>query len=398
MALPLPPSGLVPVVGIDDFSFRRGKKFGTILVNLKLHKVIDVLSDRCAETSAAWMRTHPEIEIISRDRGEDYAAAARLGAPQARQVADRFHLTKNLGETLETIVKQSNISLRVTDETPIPSLCDLEQAQSSPQEIRPAPSKKAEEVRLTHRLGRQERYAQVKALREQGFKLAAIAHRTGVSQRTVVRWLSSPCFPEKKRRRAEQTQLEDYHAYLCERWRAGVQNATHLFRELTHLGYTGCYMSVYTYLTCLRTGVCLPTTPIQPTIRTITARQTAFLFLRSSTDLKPEERQDLAMILSRSSELTLLYQFAQRFQKMIHHRSAERLDDWMEQVLACPCPELHRFVTGLRQDYDAVKAALTDDWSNGQVEGQVNRLKLIKRMMFGRAGFALLRQRVLHAL
>jgi transposase len=92
MALPTSPVGQVSQIGIDDFSFRRGRKFGTIVVDLQTHKVLDVLADRTAETSAAWMATHPELEVVSRDRGGDYAAAARKSAPQAIQIADRFHL------------------------------------------------------------------------------------------------------------------------------------------------------------------------------------------------------------------------------------------------------------------------------------------------------------------
>lgn len=396
MALPTNTSGPVPILGIDDFSFRRGRKFGTILVDLKHHKVIDVLPDRCAETSAAWMSLHPEIEIVSRDRGENYAAAARKGAPQARQVADRFHLTQNLGNVLEAVLDRNKASLRLMDDA---SGTDPGQALSpSPQEIRPPPNKKAEQTRLAHRAARQEHYEQAVALREQGFTLAVIAHRVGVSRRTLNRWLSAPSFPERRRRRAERTKLEDFHSYLQERWQAGVQNATHLFQEIRGMGYTGCYMSVYLYLTCLRTGVCLPATPVQPAIRSITSWQAAFLFLRFPANLKPEEKLDLEKILAQSSDLTTLYQLVQRFQQMIHHQGVDLLDNWMECALACPYPELHRFVTGLRQDYDAVKAAFISDYNNGMVEGHVNRLKLLKRLGYGRAGFPLLRQRVLHAL
>ncbi len=217
MALPTNSSGPVSILGIDDFSFHRGRKFGTILVGLKRHKVIDVLPDRCAETSAAWMSLHPEIEIVSRDRGEDYAAAARKGAPQARQVAGRFHLTQNLGKVLEAVLGRNKAFLRLTDEIKAASGTDPRQALSpSPQEIRPPPNKKAEQTRLAHRAARQERYEQVVALREQGFTLAVIAHRVGVSRRTLNRWLSAPSFPERKRW-AERTKLEDFHSYLQER-------------------------------------------------------------------------------------------------------------------------------------------------------------------------------------
>ena len=104
MALPTAPVEQVSELGIDDFSFRRGRKFGTILVDMQSHQVIDVLPDRKAETAKAWMKAHPEIKLVSRDRGGDYASAAASGAPQAVQCADRFHLIKNLGEALEGVL------------------------------------------------------------------------------------------------------------------------------------------------------------------------------------------------------------------------------------------------------------------------------------------------------
>src|SRR5712692_2640646 len=101
MDLPDLPPGSILYLGIDDFSFRRGYRFGTILVNLENRRVVDLLPDREADSSAAWMRQHPDLMAVSRDRGGEYASAAREGAPQAIQCADRFHLLKNLGEALE---------------------------------------------------------------------------------------------------------------------------------------------------------------------------------------------------------------------------------------------------------------------------------------------------------
>jgi transposase len=214
MVLPIDSAELVRVLGIDDWSFRRGRKFGTILVDLTSHKVIDLLPDRNSEPAAAWMLSHPEIEIVSRDRGEEYAAAARKGTPQAKSVADRFHLTKNLGEALEPFLERNKVCLRFTEQA---QAATQGQGQASPPqppapgEIRPAPSKKEEEVRLAHRQARRERYEQAIALREQGFKIADIASRIGVHRRTVERFLAAPSFPEKKRRRPERTKLEAYH-------------------------------------------------------------------------------------------------------------------------------------------------------------------------------------------
>lgn len=127
MALPTHPPEHVSLLGIDDWSFRRGRKFGTILVDLRTHEIIDLLPDRTTETAAAWMQAHPEIDIVSRDRGGDYAAAARKGAPQARQVADRFHLAQNLTDRIETILARCLADLRKESRQRTPSPSALSQ-------------------------------------------------------------------------------------------------------------------------------------------------------------------------------------------------------------------------------------------------------------------------------
>jgi len=140
-----------------------------------------------------------------------------------------------------------------------------------------------------------------------------------------------------------------------------------VWREITALGYNGFYASVQAYLTCRRTGSSLPLTPVPPPVRTLSSRQVRFLFQRSRADLQPQEQQDLQELLRRSADLAAIYQLAQRFRELIHQRGAERLDDWMQQAAGFPGPELSRFVNGLRQDYDAVRAALTYNWSNDYV-------------------------------
>ncbi len=189
-------------------AFRRGRKFGTIVVDLQTHKVLDVLADRTVDTSATWMATHPEIELVSRDRGGDYAAAARKAAPQATQTADRFHIFKNLTDT----VKLSLASLR----SEIRKNAEKTSRQEVPAEARkahndqtkafsietwkPARDPSVERARLTRRVQRYDRYQQVVALHTQGFEQAEIAHRVGLSTRTIQKWLKAGTFPEAKQR------------------------------------------------------------------------------------------------------------------------------------------------------------------------------------------------------
>jgi transposase len=216
MALPTHPVGQVIELGVDDFSFRRGRTFGTLLVDLQSHQVLDVLPDRKAETVATWMAAHPEIELVSRDRGGDYASAATTGAPQAVQCADRFHLLKNLGEALEGVLARHLSAHRrdqVEKSKTLP-LCDVQ-----PQPL-PQPSSKAAELSRAKREARLAQYQQVVALREQGFSQTAIAEHVGIGHATVSRWLRHGSFPEQKPR-PRSASVDPYLPQLIEQWNAG---------------------------------------------------------------------------------------------------------------------------------------------------------------------------------
>lgn len=216
MALAPCSSPLVTCLGIDDWSFRRGRKFGTILVDLTTHTILDLLSDREAQTAAAWMRNHPEIEVVSRDRGEDYAAAARLGAPQATQCAGRFHLAQNLTKIVEEILACCRGEIRKAlkiETTALP--------QSSAADAPAAGS-----VHLARHAERTDRYHQLLELRKAGLTLKEIAHRLGMGERTVRSWLSrgipygKPELRHKRRRRG----FDRYAEYVTERWNQGERN------------------------------------------------------------------------------------------------------------------------------------------------------------------------------
>ena len=201
MRLPEISAGSVVYLGIDDFSFRRGYRFGTILVNLASYHVVDVLPDRLAETAARWMRQQPDLAVISRDRGGEYASAAREGAPQAIQVADRFHIVKNLTEAFQVLLARCQAEIlaeKKSDES-----CQDEQNKPiiSIEEWRSPEPAHVEKVRLARRAGRYARYQQVVELRQQGMKPPVIARQLGLSDRTVQRWLAAETFPEAKKRR-----------------------------------------------------------------------------------------------------------------------------------------------------------------------------------------------------
>ncbi len=409
MALPTAPVQQVSELGIDDFSFRRGRKFGTILVDMQSHQVIDLLPDRTKESAAAWISRHPEIDLVSRDRGGDYAAGAREGAPQATQVADRFHMYKNLVEAVELILARCRAEIRknareaiqedLQEEAPEPHLLECAEVISV-ENWKPAPELCDERARLSRRAQRYDRYQQVMALREQGLGVTEIARRVGLSRRTLQRWIKEGDFPETKRRRKRRSVFDPYAAYVLKRWEQGCENGLQLWQEIKDQGYQGSAQTVYRFLTSLRKKqriIWKPEVPHAP-LQDFSANDAVWLFARDATDLDEKEQETLSTICQASETAKTTYQFIQEFRHMLHHREGEKLDSWLAQVTASHIRELQSFVVGVERDKAAVVAGLTLPQNNGLVEGKVNKLKLIKRMMYGRAKFPLLRQRVLHAL
>jgi transposase len=394
MALPTAPAGPVVQLGIDDFSFRRGRRFGTILVNLQTRAIIDVLADRKAETAAAWMASHPEITLVSRDRGGDYASAATAGAPQAIQCADRFHILKNLGEALEGCLARHLAARRKTQ-----TQDTLE--KHNPIEGVPRVARRSPKVERLQRAYREERlacYEQVVALHQLGISQARIAEQVGIGHSTVSRWLAASG-PVERRPGPYVSRLDPYLPYLFQRWESGCHNMVRLHQELVAQGYKGSYGSVRDHLVCrLPEGKKNSAKGNELAPTSLPSKQATFLFLTRPEHLDAEEQETVRQLCQSDPEVDQAYDLIQKFAQMLRTRTGEKLEEWLATALASQIPEFRSFVAGIERDKDAVKAGLTRPESNGIVEGKVHKLKLIKRMGYGRAGFPLLRQRVLHAL
>jgi transposase len=386
------------VLGIDDFALRKGHTYGTILVDLERHQPIDLLPDRTAETLAAWLRAHPGVEIISRDRARAYADGAAQGAPNATQVADRFHLLTNLREALQKVLERQTQALQAAaaqlaaQSTPA-LIADKPAPVEAALPVPPAPVAEAESRPPSRR---QMVFVEVQALREQGLSQRQIADRLQIHRQTVRRYINAHAFP-KRRPPRPVSEIQQHRTYLHQRWAEGCHTLTVLWSELKARGYTGSYSSVRRALASrLRQEAAHPSArPPEPTAQALSPRQAAWLLVLDPEKLKPEEQAYRVALQALSPAADAAQRLAQRFVKMVGDRDAQALDAWLADAAASPVPELQRFAGSLRHDYAAVSAALKLPWSNGQTEGQVNRLKLIKRQMFGRAKLALLRLRVL---
>ncbi len=410
------------VIGIDDWSRRRGRRYGSIVVDLERHRTIDLLPDRTAETFATWLRTHPGIEIISRDRAGAYADGARQGAPQAIQVADRWHLLANMREVVERVLTREQASVRAAAAVLRPALevegagltaghetgelASVPSSEGRPPAVAPRRTR-PEEEQCVRRVRRQARYEEVMVLHRQGLGQRAIARALGVGRHTIRTVLRTGAFPERRARTTSGTILTPFDPYLRERWDAGCQHVPTLWAELRARGFTGSLRTVRGHVARWRAEPARrgpqPThrlrkrvpTPAPPAVRAFSVRQATWLMLRDPTDLDVEEQAYLGELLRLCAPAALACHLARAFFALVRDRDAAALDGWLDEAEQSDLPEMSGFAVGIRRDRAAVDAGLTLEWSNGQTEGFVNKLKTLKRHMFGRAGLALLRERML---
>jgi transposase len=402
-ALPEPAPRAPKVLGVDDFAVRRGHRYGTVLVDLEARQPIDLLPDRRAETFTAWLKERGQPEIICRDRAGAYAEGARAGAPHAIQVADRFHLARNTSDVLERIVARHPAALRATvaeesseGDATAPARTDPAIGGIPQVVAEPAPPNPRRERRLA-------RYQTVVALHERGWSHATIGRQVGLHPVTVAKYLRAESFPEWAPRRTLLSAGTAHATYLQARWTDGCRDAQVLWRELQARGFTGSLRLVQRAVAPWREGprqrrtLAVGTAPTPTPLRPPSARTATWLLLRPIDDLTPTEQTMRARLLDKAPDVATALDLLATFRRLIRTRDGPAFGLWLETTDTCSVAEVRGFTASLRRDQMAVMAALSSPWSSGQVEGQVTKTKLIKRQMYGRANFDLLRRRVLLA-
>jgi transposase len=386
-ALPDPSPPAPVAVGIDDYALRKGHVYGTVVIDMETHRPLDLLPDREAETVAAWLSQHPTIEVVCRDRGPTYIDGATTGAPQAIQVADRWHLWHNLVQTVERSVSAHAACIRTATaetstvaDTPV-----INTGDEQPGTPWPTGHRFAERARAIH--------TAVHELLAAGHSQRAIARQLGMGGKTVARYARATT-PETLftgQWQNRPTKLDNYKPYLHQRWTSGFTNVWALWKEITAQGYTGGYGAVSAYIRPMRT------TPQPVGTRPPSSRRVAGWIATHPDNLTEQHRLQLASVLAHCPELDALARHVRSFADMLIRLQGERLSQWINDIQADDLPRLHNFAAGLLRDLPAVTAGLTLPWNSGAVEGHVNRIKMLKRQMFGRAGFHLLRKRTLLA-
>jgi len=391
----LPDCSAPRVVGIDEWASRRGLRFGTIVVDLERRTVIDVLPDRSAVSTAAWLAERPSVQLIARDRDGVYADASRQGAPQAKQIADRFHLVQNLRAAIERQLSGLERPIRGYRANPGRLLVtdgvqpDCKISEDEPRD-------------LTHVSGRSfllAAFAEVRTMYDAGETVAAITRKLRLTRRIVDKWVRLESFPERARMAPKSSTPAKFTTYLRDRWVDGQRNVRRLLQEVREQGYTGCYSRLAAFVAPWRQRTkkrpTPPSTvgalPLDPqTGAVISPIVAAALCIKPRGMLTPQQAEKVDVLKQARPIFACMRSLPMRFRGLLRGNDPKALDTWMRDATGCGVHALQAFAAKLRHDIDAVRDAIREPWSNGQTEGQINRLKMLKRAMYGRASVALL--------
>lgn len=377
-SLPLPPIAPPRIIGLDDWAWKRGQRYGAVVVDLERKKPIALLADRSQEAVAGWLKRYPTIQIVARDRSKEFAAAITAALPQAKHVADRWHLAKNLTEHLNKVV--SARWKQLTKAT-----CEDEMA--------PEPVPVSPRARRPRQAAGSARYQQMLTLKEAGLPTRTIAKRLGVGPRTIQRWLAEGHGPYAGPRKPRRSPLDWSTRYLRQRWEAGERNGTVLWEELKAQGYRGSMRSVYRRLATWRDHPPKPGVPASPgsvprsPFEDVTPSQVIGWILARPEMLTPQAQEHLERLCQMDGQLAQARELTHGFLALLRHHNGEGLDTWLKDVRASTIREFLSFARSVQQDKAAILAGLTLPYSTGPVEGHINRLKLIKRKRMAELNF-----------
>jgi transposase len=380
-AAPVPEVGKVRVLGVDDFAFKKGSTYGTILVNLEEHKVVDLLPERSQESLVAWFGSHPAtgVEVATRDRSNIYREGLAKGAPGATHVADRWHLLHNLTLTLEEyLLQQRPILRKAAAPEAVPENEDDEDfgcGPIMPNRPRNHERKIEEAARKRHeRLVRQ--WEDIRRLYLAKADLRDICHQLGISARTVYRYKDLAEPPPRPAYKRRASVLDPYVPYLVARWREGCHNGKQLYREIREQGYRNSEEICARFISQLRRAEARGK-PISSVPRakagsvgglSPTAKNVAALFMRHEEKLDEEQEEYLKRLCEADEALADTRRLTQEFACMVRRLQGEDLDGWLKDAEKSNSPAMRSFALGLKKDLDAVRAGLKEEWSNGCVE------------------------------
>ena len=367
------PSGPLSVIGIDDWAWRRNQRYGTIVCDLERRRPVTLLPDREPATTAAWLEQHREITIIARDRGGGYGQAAAKALPHAVQVADRWHLMENASRAFLDAVRKSMRQIRMA---------------IGATTIDPRLLTAAERIQYEGYLRREETNATILTLAKDGVPIKEIVRRTRHSRklvRQIVRGERHDVF------RLRQSSLDMYLPWLDAQWSSGRRNGADLYRRLQTQRFRGSLRVVTEWATRRRRAERADGESLQ---RIPSARTIARLMTTGRDALSKAETITIAAIENGVPRLVEAREIIAIFHAMVRKTTRADLDSW---IVRARTSLVASFASGVAKDEAAVRAAIILPWSNGQTEGQITKLKLVKRQMYGRGKIDLLQARLIGA-
>jgi len=388
-SLEIPVINKVSVLGIDDWAYRKGLSYGTILVNLETRKVLDLLPGRDGVALKKWLIQHPEILTVSRDRANAYSCAVSQTLPNAIQVADRFHLMKNLSDSAHDIIQQEykNLANSLIEDA------NVEEEKFPNAEVKESGiSRQREKGEMNDHF--KERFQMVKEMLKQGYGIRTISRTLQMSRNTVRRYLDMDTLPKKNI--CIKMNYTDYQEIIDKEYSKG-KSVKKIFESIQMAGFKGSRTCFYNYFKEHRPYT-MPILKVLPPAKPqmISPRKISrYLGITDLNKIKDNfERKTIIALLSKNTLLENLRDLILSFRELLLGEDGSLLEGWIKKALAIGFPQLKKLVNGFKSDINAVRNAILTTWSNGQVEGQVNRLKSIKRQMYGRVDFELLRRKV----
>ncbi|WP_438306882.1 ISL3 family transposase (plasmid) [Streptomyces sp. HUAS TT11] len=380
MRVPLPPAATPRVLGVDDFALY-ADVYGTLLVDADTRLPVELWAGRDAEQLAAWLRTHPGVEVVCRDGSLVYRQGITDGAPNAVQVSDRFHLWQGLSKRIGDIAATHRSCLVVAVPEPEPA---------PPPANRAGPSDRADTPARRHA---KRLFEAVHAVTDTGCSLSAAARELGLNRRTVAKYARATTWQDAVRRpRPRQpTSLDPYLDYLRQRWEEGEHTATVLHQEIAAKGYRGHYQRIKMAVAPLRRGLPIDT----PRERPPSPREVARWITTAPSRRSLRAAEALPRLFEHCPELNRAHDLVRQFAAMLDTRDAAPLPGWLEQLTTADLPALASLAKAIREDQPAVVQGITTRFNSGVNEGRITDLKLQKRIMAGRAGVPLLRHRVI---
>jgi transposase len=382
---PIPAIKLPKIIGVDDWAFKKRLKYGTIIVDLEKNEVIDLLPDREAKTLTTWLKLHSSVETVSRDRSSTYASAITEADDKIVQIADRWHILKNLTEGFEGFLNTQRESLRDISA----ELSEEQQllSESIAPEIKEIAKK---DILITGRY--HDNFLKVKELQREGVSKRKIAKILKMSRHTIDRYWHRTSFLQKVSH--QKSNILDFEDYLIKRWQEGEQKVKVLFEEIKAQGFKHSIKLVYEFVKKYPKTV-VESLPEAAKIKYYSSKQLSIWLSIFRKDWSEEcPKAYLEKLLEDNPIIKKVRNTVLNFRRLMKDKEGDKLKGWCDDVINDENENIKGFARGVLKDYNAVYQGFVSNWSNVPVEGQVNRLKNIKRQMYGRAGFELLRKRV----